>query len=82
MGTTTVDERGRVTIPQREREKAGVRPGARVRVHATDNAIIIRRTASREDFSEIFAGCITGEKAVGEAMDPLRVKEMWRLASR
>ncbi len=80
MGDRTIDDRGRVTIPQRERERMGLRPGDRVRVQATEEEITLRKTIAREEFVKAFAGCISQENALGEAIDPLRIKEMWRLA--
>lgn len=80
MGKSTVDQRGRVTLPQRERKRVGLRPGDRVRVDATEEEVTIRKTVSRKEFAKIFAGCISEENAVGEPLDPLRIKELWRLA--
>lgn len=80
MGKSTVDQRGRVTLPQAERERAGLRPGDRVHVKATDDQVTIRKTVSPREFAKTFAGCIREENAVGEAVDPLRIKEIWKLA--
>lgn len=80
MGTTTLDERGRITIPQREREKLGLRPGDKVHVQATEEGLTVRRSVSREEFAAAFAGSISEENAVGKGVDPLRVKEIWHLA--
>ncbi|MCJ2519521.1 MAG: AbrB/MazE/SpoVT family DNA-binding domain-containing protein [Candidatus Thermoplasmatota archaeon] len=80
MGKSTVDQRGRITLPQRERKRVGLRPGDRVHVQATDQEVTIRKTVSPREFAKIFAGCISEENAVGEPVDPLRIKEMWRLA--
>lgn len=80
MGITIMDERGRITIPQSEREKMGLRPGDRLRLEVTEEGIRIRRALSREEFMRILEGCITKENAAGKGIDPLRIKEIWQLA--
>lgn len=80
MGITTMDERGRITIPQSDREKMGLRPGDRLRVEIREDSIRIQKAVSRQDFIRVFEGCITRENAVGKATDPLRIKEIWQLA--
>jgi AbrB family looped-hinge helix DNA binding protein len=72
----TIDEKGRVTIPQEAREALGLGPGADVRIGVEDDRIVIQPQVSREEFIEVMEGCITEETVRDDAeevdpMDPL-----------
>ncbi|MEM2791262.1 MAG: AbrB/MazE/SpoVT family DNA-binding domain-containing protein [Thermofilaceae archaeon] len=49
METAKVDGKGRVVIPKRIREKAGIREGSRVRVRAEGGRIVIEPLESIAD---------------------------------
>jgi AbrB family looped-hinge helix DNA binding protein len=52
---TKIDEKGRITIPNVIRKKAGIKPGTYVSVKSKDNLIIIEPSESiAEKYSEIF----------------------------
>ncbi|MHA1741355.1 MAG: AbrB/MazE/SpoVT family DNA-binding domain-containing protein [Candidatus Thorarchaeota archaeon] len=73
MGTSQVDKRGRVTIPREIREKAGLKPGDRVRVLSENNRVIVERLVDFETFRRELRGCIT---TPGEP-DPMELKKIW-----
>jgi AbrB family looped-hinge helix DNA binding protein len=74
MGKTEMDERGRVTIPKNEREKAGLRSGDRLQVKATKGRVTIEKQVDLKTFIKELRGCI----AVKGDLEPLRLKEIWR----
>ena len=76
MGKTEMDERGRVTIPKEEREKAGLRSGDQLQVKATKGRVTIEKQVDLNTFLTELRGCIT----VKGDLDPLRLKEIWRTA--
>lgn len=79
----TVDEHGRVTIPEELRGALGLPPGERVAVERRGDDVVIhaadspdRPTMSVEEFIETMEGCITEENRREDAddidpMDPL-----------
>jgi AbrB family looped-hinge helix DNA binding protein len=75
----TIDEKGRVTIPQEIRETLGLGPGADVRIGVEDDRIVIQPQVSREEFIEVMEGCITERTAETDAPDinPLELKNIW-----
>jgi AbrB family looped-hinge helix DNA binding protein len=75
MGST-VDDRGRITLPQELRDALGIRPGQDVRVERTERGILVRRASTPQEFIEQLEGCFDSRKT-GKAVDPLKAKEMW-----
>lgn len=80
MGTYTIDERGRITLRKEDRAALRLHRGDEVRVESGKDEIRIRRVVPVEEFIEVFEGCITEENSTGEALDPLRIKEIWHVA--
>jgi len=74
-----VDEKGRVTIPQRIRESLQIDPGESVEVALEDGRIVIRPRISRDSFADRLEGCINQETRAEDAepMDPLSTKDDW-----
>ena len=85
----TVDEQGRVTIPEEMREELGIEPGEEVDVELQGETVVIRPQISREghshgklsreEFIELMEGCITEDtvREDAEEIDPLELKNMW-----
>ena len=85
----TVDEQGRVTIPEEMREELGIDPGQEVAVGLRGETVVIRPRRSREDgsreglsreeFIELMEGCINEDtvREDAEEIDPLELKNMW-----
>jgi AbrB family looped-hinge helix DNA binding protein len=74
-----VDEKGRVTIPQRVRESLGIEPGSAVTIEVTDGEIVVRPRVSREVFVSSMAGVVNEEsrRSDATATDPLELKADW-----
>jgi AbrB family looped-hinge helix DNA binding protein len=72
----TVDDRGRVTLPQELRDALGLVPGQEVHVERTERGLLLRKATTVEEFIERLEGCVDGAKT-RPRLDPLRVKEMW-----
>ena len=45
---TTIDNAGRITIPERLRKKLGIKPGSKLRIESDHGAIRLRPAASKE----------------------------------
>jgi len=72
MGETTIDERGRVLIPQEIRETLALKPNQKLIVETRGNEIVLRSVIHVEKFSKELKGCIHGSK-----LKPLQLKEIW-----
>ncbi len=77
MGETTVDGRGRVTLPVEIRRSLGLETGKKVVVEDRGGEAVLRPAVSREDVIRELKGCITRKNKV-EHLDPLKVKEIWK----
>ena len=74
MGTSEMDERGRVTIPKEIREKAGIKSGDKLQLKAERDKVTIVKAITLDKFMSDLRGCIT----VRGDIDPLKLKEIWR----
>lgn len=74
-----IDDKGRITIPQRIRERLNLEEGERVSVELEDGTIVVRPRVSRSTFIESMEGCITSETKADDAPDvsPEDVKADW-----
>ena len=74
-----IDEKGRITIPQRIRERLNLAPGERVRIEVDDGTVVVRPRVSRSEFIESMQGCITTESKADDAPDvsPEDLKADW-----
>lgn len=74
-----LDEKGRVTIPQRIRERLNLEPGENVRITVEDGTVVIRPRVSRSAFVESMRGCITTDSKADDApsIDPADLKADW-----
>jgi AbrB family looped-hinge helix DNA binding protein len=75
MGTTRIDERGRVTLPQELREELALHPGDPVVVEKAEGGIVVRGLRSKKDASRMLRGIITAGNAVHK-MDPMGLKRL------
>ena len=69
-----VDEKGRVLIPKKARDKIGIHPGGKARLKIEKERIIIMPPTSPEEFIRELEGCITEGKPI---VNPLELKKMW-----
>ena len=74
MEEVTVDDRGRILIPRRIRERVGLQPGSGARLEVEENRLIIIPPISPERFIQQMEGCI---KEGVPSLDPLKLKEIW-----
>jgi AbrB family looped-hinge helix DNA binding protein len=69
-----VDEKGRVLIPKKAREKIGLQAGGKARLKVEKERIIIMPPVSPEEFIQEMEGCIKEGK---QSINPLELKKMW-----
>lgn len=74
MEEVTVDDRGRVLIPKKIRERIGLQPGSGARLEVEGNRLIITPPLSPEKFIQQMESCITGGEP---SLEPLKLKEIW-----
>jgi AbrB family looped-hinge helix DNA binding protein len=79
MEESVIDGKGRVVIPQRLRERAGLREGARVRLSVEGGRITIAKPVSPAEFIREMEGCIKEGSPVPR-VDPLGLKRIWEKA--
>lgn len=76
MSNITVDDKGRIIIPEDLRKKLGIRKGTKVKVSLKRKQVIITSIIDPKKFIEKTEGCIKEGTKV-EPMDPLKLKEIW-----
>ena len=69
-----IDDKGRVLIPKKFRDKVGLQPGVRARLKIEEKTIVIIPPISPEEFIKEMEGCI---KEGTPSIDPLKLKKMW-----
>jgi AbrB family looped-hinge helix DNA binding protein len=74
LDEVVVDDRGRILIPKKLREKLGLRPGYTARIEIKDEKLVISPPISPEEFFAQVEGCIVEGNPT---MDPLKLKEIW-----
>ena len=74
MGTSELDDRGRVTIPKDIRDKVGLKSGDKLLITANKDRVTIEKAINLEKFIRELKGCIS----VRGDLDPLELKEIWR----
>lgn len=72
MGEATIDERGRIVIPNEVRAKLHLRPEQRLRVTAKGQEIVLTPEIDREEFVTQLRGCVRGSK-----VKPEDLKGIW-----
>lgn len=72
MGETTIDERGRVVIPNEIRNELNLRPDQRLRVSARGGDLVLSPEASADEFIAALKGCVKGSRVA-----PEELKEVW-----
>lgn len=72
MGTTSVDERGRIIIPKEIRRKLDLRPDRRLKVELRGDEIVVRPVLGVEEVARSLRGCVKGSK-----VKPEELKDIW-----
>ncbi|MFH1328846.1 MAG: AbrB/MazE/SpoVT family DNA-binding domain-containing protein [Candidatus Bathyarchaeota archaeon] len=70
----TIDNKGRVLIPKKIRDKTGLQAGGKARLKIEKEHIIIMPPISPEEFIKELEGCITEDTPT---IDPQKLKKMW-----
>lgn len=76
MGTTSIDERGRVLIPRDVRKEFGFAPDRPVVWERVEGGILLRPALPMKEALRRLRGAIGPDTRRGR-MDPLRLKDMW-----
>lgn len=76
MGTTSIDERGRVVIPRDVREELGFAPDRPVAWERVEGGILLRPALPMKEALRRLRGAIP-RTARGKRLDPLLLKEIW-----
>ena len=50
---TTLDEKGRITIPQNLRTRLGLKPGTKITFSVVNNTLLVRKTITTTEFKQI-----------------------------
>jgi len=76
MEQAKVDEKGRVVIPERIRQKVGVGKGSKIMVKAKHRSIVITKKIEPKEFNKSMEGFLKRGSPV-QVSDPLKLKEIW-----
>lgn len=76
MSKITVDENGRIMIPEDERKALGLKPGMTVEIERKGEKLIIKKIIPFKEFITKLKGCIT-EKSAEKEINPLELKNIW-----
>jgi AbrB family looped-hinge helix DNA binding protein len=71
-----IDDKGRVAIPKRLREKLDLREGSKVKMVSENGKIVIMKPLTPSEFIYEMEGFIKEGSTVQKA-NPLKLKEMW-----
>ena len=69
---TKLDERGRVVIPHKLREKLKLRPTQKLRAEARGSEIVLRAAVDTDNFIKEMKGCVSRSK-----VRPEELKAIW-----
>lgn len=78
VAETVIDEKGRIVIPRRLREKLKMHKGVRVRLVLEGGKIAIVKPVTPDEFIEELEGFVDGGSPVPK-IDPLQLKRIWEL---
>lgn len=76
MGTTSIDERGRIIIPKEIRRKLDLRPNRQLKVELKGDEIVVSPVLEVEEIARSLRGCVNGSKVQAEEL-----KEIWRIGN-
>ncbi|WXG47552.1 MAG: AbrB/MazE/SpoVT family DNA-binding domain-containing protein [Candidatus Atabeyarchaeum deiterrae] len=71
-----IDDKGRVAIPKRIRNKLDLREGTRVKLELEEGRVVIRKPVDPAEFIDKMEGFIKEGSPIQKA-DPLKLKEIW-----
>jgi AbrB family looped-hinge helix DNA binding protein len=68
MGEATIDERGRIVIPNQAREELQLRPDQRLRISTRGEELVLTPEVGLDEFISGLRGCVHGSKIKPEAL--------------
>ena len=77
VGKVEIDDRGRLTLPSKIREKLLIKSGDTLSIKInTDNSITIRKSPTKEQIFKELVGCIS--TPIEEKVTPEMIKSIWK----
>ena len=77
MGKVEIDDRGRLTLPSKIREKLLIKSGDKLSIKVNvDNSITIKKSPTKEQIFKDLVGCIT--TPLEEKVTPEMIKSIWK----
>lgn len=77
MGKVEIDDRGRLTLPSKIREKLLIKSGDKLSIKVNaDNSITIKKNPTKEQIFKDLVGCIT--TPLEEKVTPEMIKSIWK----
>ena len=77
MGKIEIDDRGRLTLPSKIREKLLIKSGDKLSIKVNvDNSITIKKNPTKEQIFKDLVGCIT--TPLEEKVTPEMIKSIWK----
>lgn len=79
MGKVEIDDRGRLTLPSKIREKLLIKSGDKLSIKVNkDNSITIKKSPSKEQIFTELIGCITTPIEEKGKITPEMIKSIWK----
>ncbi len=71
-GKTSIDDRGRVTLPKEIRRKLDLKKDQNLTVELRNKEIVLKPALQMEEFMSQLRGCVKGSR-----LKPTELKEIW-----
>ncbi len=77
MGKVEIDDRGRLTLPSKIREKLLIKSGDKLTIKVNmDNSITIKKSPTKDQIFKDLGGCINTSNE--EKVTPEMIKSIWK----
>ena len=77
MGKIEIDERGRITLPAKIRDKLQIKPGDKLIINVnSDNTIVLKKGLTKSIIFKKLVGCI--DTPLKEKPTPESIKGIWK----
>jgi AbrB family looped-hinge helix DNA binding protein len=79
MGKVEIDDRGRLTLPSKIRERLLIKSGDKLSIKVNkDNSITIKKSPTKEQIFKELVGCITTPIEEEGKITPEMIKSIWK----
>jgi len=79
MGKVEIDDRGRLTLPSKIRERLLIKSGDKLSIKVNkDNSITIKKSPTKEQIFKELVGCITTPIEEEGKVTPEMIKSIWK----